>query len=407
MTPTRLDLRSALLAASVLHWSSQAVAEESDAARLFGEGRALVVEGRFAEACPKLEQSQRLEPRLGTQLNVAFCQERLGKLATAWGVFQDAASTARREGDVPRERFATARVDALAPRLPWLEVRAAVLEDGDRLTISLDGAPLARGSWSKGLPVDPGPHILVASHEGEEYWRTTVELRESEHTSVTIPAAPARATVGTSSPAEVPAARAASRFIYEVGAFVGLILVDTIRSSPDEDPASIQSSITNEDGTMQTSSCATAVCDYPSIGSSAGFVPGISGFVGYAATAQTGLGLRLLLGPRAGGGSLVAVGPSASFVVAERFRVGPTVLFGTASHVKQDYVRIATPNGFNDVSSQLQGTLGFSMGLGAELGWTLSSSATGSILLQATPLYLYGPNGDAWALPLGAAYRWN
>ena len=35
------------------------------------------------------------------------------------------------------------------------------------------------------------------------------------------------------------------------------------------------------------------------------------------------------------------------------------------------------------------------------------SSPTGSVVLQATPLYLYGSNGSAWSLPLGAAYHWN
>src|SRR5688572_15414925 len=95
-----LVLRAALLGASfgvsALLGSRHAVAEESDAARLFSEGRTLVIAKRFAEACPKFEQSQRLEPRLGTQLNVAFCQERLGKIATAWLGFQEAVITARR-----------------------------------------------------------------------------------------------------------------------------------------------------------------------------------------------------------------------------------------------------------------------------------------------------------------------
>jgi hypothetical protein len=390
-----------------LHWCSHAVATESDAARLFREGRALLVAGRLVQACPKLEQSQQLEPRLGTQLNIAFCQERLGKLRTAWSAFQEAASTARREGDLPRERFARARVDALAPRVPWLEVRAAVAEGSERLTLSLDGAKLAPRSWSQGLPVDPGPHVLIASQDGEEYWRTTVVLGESERASVNIPAAPGTAAAGTSNAVQAPAARAAIRFIYEVGAFVGLIVVDTKQSSPDDSPSSIQASVTDEDGARQTVSCDTALCDYPSIGSSAGFVAGVSGFVGYAATEHTGLGLRLLLGPRAGGGALVALGPSASFLLTEHLRVGPAVLFGTASHVKQDFVRIATPTGFNDVSSQLHGTLGFSMGVGAELGWTLTSSPTGSVILQFIPLYLYGSNGSAWSLPIGAAYRWN
>lgn len=189
MPLTRLDPWSALLGALVLLWCRLVVAEESDAARLFREGRALVVEGRFAEACPRLEESQRLEPRLGTKLNVAFCHERLGKLATAWIGFREALLTARAEGDVERERFAKEQADALASRVPRLRVHGAARADTNPPTLLLDGAPLAPSTREEELPVDPGEHTLVAAHGGEEYWRTTVTLRESEHVEVTIPAA--------------------------------------------------------------------------------------------------------------------------------------------------------------------------------------------------------------------------
>jgi len=407
MSVTRLDLWCVLLGASVLHWCSRSAAEESAAARLFREGRALVVDGRFIEACPKLEESQRLEPRLGTQLNIAFCHEQLGQLATAWNDFQAAVTQARREGDVAREQFATARGDALAPRVPKLEVRGAVGPDGDPSTILLDGEPLAPSAWGQALPVDPGSHALVATHGGQEYWRTTVVLRESEHANVTIPAAPARPAFGPSGPEQTPAASVASRLVLEVGAFVGFIVVDTMQSTPEDDPGSIQAFVQDEDGITQRLSCAEVVCDYPYMGSSDGFVVGVTGFVGYAVSEPTALGLRFLVGPRAGGGALAAVGPSASFQLSERFRVGPALLFGTASHVESDSVQLFTPTGFDSVYTRMHGTLGFSVGLGAELGFTLVSSPSGSVVLQATPLYLSGSNGSAWSLPLGAAYHWN
>jgi hypothetical protein len=403
-----------LFAACVLHWCPPAGAEESAAARLFREGRALVVAGRFAEACPTLEESQRLEPRLGTQLNIAFCQERLGKLATAWSGFQAAATRARREGDAAREQFATARALALAPRVPWLALRVAAGEAGGPSTILLDGAPLAPSAWGKELPVDPGSHVLVALHGGsehangaQEYWRTAVVLHESEHTNVSIPAAPARAALGSPGPEPTPPASMASRLVIEVGAFVGFIVVDTRQSTPDEGSGSIQTFVQDEEGVTQRLTCSEVVCDYPSIGSSAGFVVGVTGFAGYAVSEPTALGLRFLMGPRAGGGALVAAGPSASFLLSERFRVSPAVLFGTATHVESDSVQLFTPTGFNSIYSRMHGTIGFSVGLGAELGMRLTSSPSGSIILQATPLYLSGSNGSAWSVPLGAAYHWN
>lgn len=435
MPLTRLDLWSALLGACVLHWCSLATAEDGAAARLFDEGRALLVDGRFAEACPKLEASQRLEPRLGTLLNIAFCHEQQGELATAWRGFEEAVAVARREGDLERERFARGRAEALAARVPWLEVRVAA--GALPSTILLDGAPLAPGEWGRELPVDPGSHTLVAlhgggepgrgrgtieQHGGAEYWQMTLVLRESEHAHATIPAAPASVVLGASSPARAAAAsaaldasspalapetRAPTRFVYELGAFAGFVAVDTRRSTPDDGAASIQTVVDAQGDTPQLLSCAAALCEYPSIGATAGVVAGLTGFVGYAASAETALGARFLIGPRFGGGALVALGPSVSFPLSARLRLSPAVLFGTASHVRFDIVQLSTPTGFHGIGSRMNGALGFAMGLGAELGLTLIEGPSGSVVAQATPLYLYGSNGSAWSLPLGAAYHWN
>ena len=65
------------------------------------------------------------------------------------------------------------------------------------------------------------------------------------------------------------------------------------------------------------------------------------------------------------------------------------------------------PAGSSYVEAPLRASLGFAIGLSAELGLELVSTSTGSVVLQATPLFLYGPNGMAYSLPLGVAYRWD
>ena len=354
MSLTRLDLWSVLLGACVLHWCWQAVAEESDAARLFREGRALVVDGRFAEACPKLEQSQRLEPRLGTQLNIAFCHEQLGKLATAWSGFQEAASTARREGDL--DAGAVRHGAGTCPRAARALARRACRrgrQGGDPPTILLDGAPLAprtlgqgaarrsgvRTSWSPGTAARSTPARSTGGRPwccGSRSMRTSPSRRRQRR------------------PPSAHRARRSRQCAHgqplhlRGGRVRRLIAVDTRQSTPVDDPASIQAFVHGRQWHDAALSCATVLCDYPSIGASSGFVVGVAGFVGYAVAEQVGLGLRLLLGPRLGGGALVAFGPSASVLLCGAPQGQPGVLFGTASHVELDTVTIPTPTGFNE-----------------------------------------------------------
>ncbi|XXX81799.1 hypothetical protein WMF30_23860 [Sorangium sp. So ce134] len=413
-------LWGALLGASALLWGRQAAAEESAAEQLFREGRALLVEQRFAEACPKLEESQRLEPSLGTKLNLAFCYERLGNVATAWVGFQEALITARTAGDAAREAFAKARLDALAPRVPWLRVRASAGDAGaGQVTILLDGAALDPIAWDKEMPVDPGEHVVAAAHQGEVFWETTVALKESERVDVEVPApappepAPAPAPRPKRRPAaRQPAARlptvrhdgareawsaraaaprATGRFVYEAGVSVGFLSLDA--------------------DTMDACTTRYGTC-YFSV-SAASFLAGATGFVGYTAMERLDLGLRAQIGLHSSEGILFALGPSVSYLLGERFRVGSTLLFGTATHAgavyeEGGYSWDGSSNVYYDgglVETEL--SLGFSLGLGAEVGMKLTDGPSGSLFLQATPLFLVGPDGAAVSLPLGVAYRWD
>lgn len=151
---------------------------------LFLAARTAMENGAYEEACPKLEESMRLDPALGTQLNLADCYEHVGKLASAWVTFLDAAAMAR---SVPqREKLARARARALEPRLPKLVIDAdASAEPG--LEVLRDGTTIGSASWGTPLVIDPGSHDVVASAPGKMSWRTVVDLKEGQVTRVAVP----------------------------------------------------------------------------------------------------------------------------------------------------------------------------------------------------------------------------
>jgi len=75
----------ALLFAACLTHADAAFAQNSGAAQsLFEEGVRLMKEKKYAEACPKLAESHKLEPGGGTDFNLAICPEGEGKPATAY-----------------------------------------------------------------------------------------------------------------------------------------------------------------------------------------------------------------------------------------------------------------------------------------------------------------------------------
>jgi hypothetical protein len=175
-------LAIAALAAPALA-ADPSVADKSLAQSLFDEGRRLMDEGRYAEACPRFADSQRLDPGGGTVLNLALCYERSGKLALAYATYNDALSLAIVEHRPERETFARERIAALTPRLPHLRVRVSAA-DGAR--VSLDGSDLPPSGWGLPVPVDPGRHTIDATAPGCEPFETAVTLGEGETREVAI-----------------------------------------------------------------------------------------------------------------------------------------------------------------------------------------------------------------------------
>src|SRR5262245_51965919 len=64
---------------------------------LFQQGRELLELGNYAAACQRFEASQRLDAGLGTLLFLGECYDKLGKSASAWKAFADAAVLAVRK----------------------------------------------------------------------------------------------------------------------------------------------------------------------------------------------------------------------------------------------------------------------------------------------------------------------
>ncbi|HEY4160075.1 MAG TPA: hypothetical protein VGM29_18310 [Polyangiaceae bacterium] len=162
--------------------------DKAAAEALFDNALKAMKEGRFAEACPKLEESQRVDPGVGTLLYLGECYEKTGRTASAWATFREASSTARARGENDRAKVATERADHLEPSLSKLEVDVAPEARAlHGLTVLRNGRPLPPSLFGIPFPVDPGKFQLTANAPGYKTFSSEGEVSNNGAQRVGIP----------------------------------------------------------------------------------------------------------------------------------------------------------------------------------------------------------------------------
>jgi hypothetical protein len=193
---------------------AQSPADQAEA--LFRRGKELLTAGRVAEACAAFDESQALDPTPATMLNQANCRERNGQLATAHGLFVEAArQTDAATGKASRHMHATAtdRAARLAPRVSTLRIAVPAAGRIAGLEVLRDGALVDPASWNQPVAIDGGTHGVSARAPGRASWSGTVVVAtERASETIEVPelraqaidaAAPAPATVVAATPPRV------------------------------------------------------------------------------------------------------------------------------------------------------------------------------------------------------------
>lgn len=187
-------------------------AQKAAAESLFDDALKAMKSGRFAEACPKLEQSNRIDPAIGTLLYLAECYEKSGRTASAWATFREAASAARAQGETERTQVAAARADRLQPSLSKLTLNVAP-ETAQIATVRVtrDNVVIAETPFGAAFPVDPGKYHIVASADGYQSYEADLEVgANADSKSLDIPPLVASAKPPVGAAAVPPAAAGAN-----------------------------------------------------------------------------------------------------------------------------------------------------------------------------------------------------
>jgi hypothetical protein len=139
----------------------------TDAEELFRRAKALMGEHKEKDACPLFEESQKLDPQMGTLLNIAICHETIGRVASAWGEYravEQMAQVANRQDRVDVAHKAAAKLEG---RLPRLKISVAPENKVDGLVVKIDGEAKGEPLWG-GVAIDPGVHSVETSAPGKK-----------------------------------------------------------------------------------------------------------------------------------------------------------------------------------------------------------------------------------------------
>ncbi len=199
---------AATLTAPALARADHAAAAEAD--RLFREGRQAAEEGKYGEACHDFEESFRLDPAVGTLLNLGDCEENQGDLQRAFDYYRTAISRMAPNDD--RLTHARERLERIRGHAARLEVHLlSTAPEG--AVVTLDGATL---DPKKGpIYLAKGAHQILVTAVGYRGARYHVGFAEGETKRLDVDAGDALEEVLPNQPH--PAARHASPVLRVAG----------------------------------------------------------------------------------------------------------------------------------------------------------------------------------------------
>lgn len=169
--------------------ASAAAQPNPPAEAAFRDGMRLMAEKRYAEACEAFAASDRVGPSIGAKMKLADCEEKRGRLATAWAAFLDVARLTREDPDRQAEyAVVQQRAAALEARLPHLTISVPEGSRVEGLVVMRDGVAIDPGLWNRAIPVDRGAYTVTARAPGHRAWTTSVTIAgDGEERTIEVP----------------------------------------------------------------------------------------------------------------------------------------------------------------------------------------------------------------------------
>ena len=145
---------------------------------LFKEGQQLIADKKYAEACQRLAASYKLDAQPNTELLQGVCYTKLGKTASAYNAFIDAASTLPKGGDA--QKYAADQAKAIEGQLLKVRVKfQPVVPQGMAMHFDDETKSRDKDFADIDIALDPGDHDLVVTAPGKHDYTKHFKLDSS------------------------------------------------------------------------------------------------------------------------------------------------------------------------------------------------------------------------------------
>jgi hypothetical protein len=205
VTPRGLSAAAVLFAAlAATPVARAASAEDRAAARThLTQAQDLKKQGQLAEALVHFLEVERLDPKLPTLIELAECEEQLGKLVEAQAHWAAARDRAAHDEKPQSKAKAEQRLAAVEKRVAHLTLQLAA-DTPAGAQVFRDDALLEPASLGTAVPANPGDHVVLVKVPGHDDASYSVKLVDGDNQTLPITAGPATAVAAPPPPPPPP-----------------------------------------------------------------------------------------------------------------------------------------------------------------------------------------------------------
>jgi hypothetical protein len=135
--------------------------------------------GNYQVALQGFQKVYETRPSASVRFHLGFCNESLGRMASALAHYRDARDVSLKEGKAEAAKAASDAILRITPKLSYV-----IITSSEPCPITMDGIVLDGVKFGEAYPLDAGPHRIVCKPKAFAAQQEDVTLQEGEERRV-------------------------------------------------------------------------------------------------------------------------------------------------------------------------------------------------------------------------------